>query len=271
MIVSGVIEIGGIPIALTFNNAAFFKYFHQRYDNFFAAKLPRYNIFVEELPQIENKSDKLETSIEKNIIKFYTNFYKGYYDLARSTIKARVFLHPITFDNFLRTIMGMIALLEDSILIHGLGFIENQMSFIVTGSWLDVRQQLADLIDKKSLLSDSLVLVKNSGEKFIAYSTPFNSDLKNKTYNINAPVLALLFSTSSDTTAIRDITKKEAAMKTLNLGFHVPCKKRATNEYMKLIELFINTIITKEITLDIKNLDLKSLTSSFSYKGAEEG
>ncbi len=263
MIVSGVIDIGGIPVALTFSNAAFFKYFHQRYDNFFAAKLPRYNIFVEELPQIDNKSDKIETSIEKNLVKFYTNFYKGYFDLARSTVKARVFLHPITFDNFLRTIMGMIVLLEDSLLIHGLGFIEEEKSFIVTGSWLDVRQKLADIIDKKLLLSDSLVMVKKSQEQFIAYSTPFNSDMKNKTYNIHAPLTALMFSKSSDTTEIRDISRKEASMKTMGLGFHIPCKKRSTSDYMNLVEQMIKEIIPKEVNLDIKNLDLKALASSF--------
>lgn len=263
MVVSGVIEIGSIPIAITFNNPAFFRYFHQRYGNFFAAKLPKYNIFVEELPQIGNRSDKLLTHIEKNIVKFYTNFYLGSFDIARSIIKASVFLHPISFDNFLRTLLGMISINEKSVLIHGMGFVNSDYSFIVTGGWLDVRQQLSELIDRKMLLTDSLLLIKRKHEDFIAYSTPFNSDLKNNTLNISAPVKAILFSAKSDTTIIKDISKKEAIKKAYKLGFHVPCKRNSTSDYMNLIELLINSVETKSITLDIKNLDINSLLSIF--------
>lgn len=261
-VISGLIEIGDIPVSITFANLNLYKFFSNRYRNFIAAKLPKYHIFIEELTKIDNKSDKLLTKCSGDKIQFFTNFYYGLFDITKNTIKVKVFFHPITFDNFIRTVFGMISIQENCLMLHGMAYVYDDKAFFISGEWLDIRQPISRKIQKKDLLSDSMILVKYDHDGFNAYSTPFNSDMTNITFNRHAPLKHMAFSTlSSDRTHGKAITKKQALMRTLSLGYFIPCHKESSEKYLLLAEKLIYSVKSNEMSINVNKFHFHGISS----------
>jgi len=208
------IEIGGIPIALRTEDAAFRDLLINRYAGFvsdspefeseLAVELSEPRTALGSDDDVEVKKQGADWLIQRGDFRARWNSVSGQGKVRQSP-------NPYAIDSVLRILHTLILARQSGFLFHAASAIRNGRAFLfagVSGAGKTTISRLAP--PDVCLLSDEISYVRRCGEYYRAYGTPFAGELARSGENQTAPLTTFFFLEKGPENRIEGVAKTEA-------------------------------------------------------------
>lgn len=208
------IDIGGTPILLRSDDAAFRALLESRYAGFVDhSARAGFEFDVEIIPPGRQLSETDDVTVRAQ---------NGRWLLERGDFRVQLdpearqgtilqALSPYTIDSALRILHTLIQAEEGGFLLHGASAIRNGKAFLFSGVSEAGKTTISRLAPPDAtLLTDEISYVRRDGEGFRAYGTPFAGELARLGANANAQIDRLFFLAKGPENRIEPIEKADA-------------------------------------------------------------
>jgi len=213
------VEIGGMPILLRTDDAAFRDLLEGRYAGFVrrSAK-PTFEFDVDLVPcsaEMESDDD-VRVHQEGGVWHLRRGDFRAQWNPAAGRGNIRQSANPYSIDSVLRIVHSLILANEGGFLLHAASAIRNGRAFLfsgVSGAGKTTISRLAP--PDTTLLSDEVSYVRRVGDSYWACGTPFAGELARPGENCSAPIETLFFLEKHAENRIADIRPQEAVRRLL--------------------------------------------------------
>ena len=208
------VEIGGTPILLRTQNAAFRELLERRYRAFLREPdTEGFALDVELLPEEGPVTDHEELLVRREGERWQLvrGDFRADWDeqLGRGTVVQT--LSPFAIDSVLRILHSLIQAPRGGFLLHGASVIRNRRSFLFSGVSGAGKTTISSLAPPDvTLLTDEISYVRQEGGKFVAWGTPFAGELARPGENETAPIAQLFFLAQGPENRIDPIPTRDA-------------------------------------------------------------
>jgi hypothetical protein len=189
-----VIEIGGMPVRVHTSDPDFLTLLEKRYAGFLS----------------ETESAEIEFDIELGDTRFANpeadvrvTQHNGFWTLRRGDFHAewepaarrgsiRQTANPYSIDAVLRIVHSLVLARQGGFLMHSASAIRNGKAFLFAGVSGAGKTTISRLAPRDAtLLTDEISYVRECGDAYIAFGTPFTGELAKLGENVSAPIAAL--------------------------------------------------------------------------------
>ena len=193
---SVVVEIGGIPIRLVTDDAAFLQLVQDRYHGFLSSDQHAVvDLSVDLVPRgIISNQEEIRVVREQARWLAERADFRFIWDPQRRTASVRQFANPYSLDGVLRIMHTLFLARRGGFLLHAASAVRNQRAFLFFGPSGAGKTTIARLAPSDTtLLTDEISYVRNEQSEYFAHGTPFTGELARPGENISAPVAGLYY------------------------------------------------------------------------------
>lgn len=206
-----VVEIGGIPIALRFNDPQFPEIIEQRYGGFISSSAPELELNLDlTSPGVGSDEDvRVQRDGEGWILQ--RGDFHARWDPVTGRGHVRQDRSPYALDSVLRILHSLVLAARGGFLLHAASAVCDGRAFLfsgVSGAGKTTITRLAP--PDATLLTDEISYVRRGDAGYVAYGTPFSGELAKPGENCVAPVTALFFLEKGPENRIDEIPSSEA-------------------------------------------------------------
>jgi hypothetical protein len=208
------IEIGGMPILLRTQDAAFRRMLQDRYNGFVKSSArPEFEFDVD----LVEGSDELHADEDVQVRKQGTQWllqrgdFRAQWDARAGYGKIRQTRNPYAIDSVLRIVHTLILCRRGGFLVHAASAIREGRAFLfagISGAGKTTISRLAP--PDATLLTDEVSYVRREGDGYLACGTPFAGELAKIGENKSAPLHTLFFLEKGPENRIEGIEPGEA-------------------------------------------------------------
>jgi hypothetical protein len=190
-----VVEVGGLPILLRSDNAAFREMLEQRYSGFVSASsAPEFELQIElrDSPMPSNPDAEAEVRRENGKWVIQRGDFLAMCETKSATGRVVQSANPYAIDSVLRIVHTLIMAPRGGFLLHAASAIRNGRAFLfagVSGAGKTTISRLAP--PDVTLLTDEISFIRQDGEGYRACGTPFAGELAKLGENVSAPLSAV--------------------------------------------------------------------------------
>jgi hypothetical protein len=195
------IEIGGAPILLFSDNAAFHAMVEDRYPGFkrpadyLDFDVPPLRFEVEVLSDGEMCADEdVRVWKERDFWCVRRGDFHAEVNLLSGTGHIRQELNPFALNSILRIVHTLHLAPRHGFLLHAASAIRNGMAFVLSGVSGAGKTTMSRCAPNDAvLLTDEISYIRRDGDGYCACGTPFAGDLGTPGENVSAPISKLFF------------------------------------------------------------------------------
>lgn len=207
------VEIGGMPILLHMQDAAFRQQLAQRYSGFVGSLLrPRFEFDVElTAPSPNHPDEEVQVRMQDGVWRLRRGDFRAHWDPRAGCGRIRQSANPYSIDSVLRIVHTLILAREGGFLLHSAGAVRNQRAFLFSGVSGAGKTTISRLAPPDvTLLTDEVSYIRRDGDEYLACGTPFAGELARVGENCSAPIGSLFFLHQGPANKIEPIAKPEA-------------------------------------------------------------
>jgi hypothetical protein len=208
------VEIGGMPILLRTDDAAFRALLEKRYEGFVReAGEPAFALDVNVIrpERALSTQEELRVWSENGLWRLERGDFRAEWDPRRGRGKILQSLSPYAIDSVLRIVHTLIQAPEGGFLLHGASAIRNGRAFLFSGVSGAGKTTISRLAPPDSiLLTDEISYIRRGDDGYFACGTPFAGELARLGANQAAPIECLFFLAKGQTNRIDPIDSAEA-------------------------------------------------------------
>lgn len=191
------VEIGGKPILLRTQDAAFRDLLKKRYAGFVrpsGRSAFTFDVDVIRPERLVSEAEELEVWQSEGIWHLERGDFRAHWDPRVGRGRILQALSPYAIDSVLRIVHTLIQAPEGGFLLHGASAIRNGRAFLFSGISGAGKTTISRLAPPDStLLTDEISYVGKDGEGYRACGTPFAGELAQLGENAAAPIDRLFF------------------------------------------------------------------------------
>jgi hypothetical protein len=191
------VEIGGKPILLRTQDAAFRDLLKKRYAGFVRPSGRTgftFDVDVIRPERLVSETEELEVWQAEGIWHLERGDFRAHWDPRVGRGRILQALSPYAIDSVLRIVHTLIQAPEGGFLLHGASAIRNGRAFLFSGISGAGKTTISRLAPPDStLLTDEISYVRRDGEGYRACGTPFAGELARLGENAAAPIARLFF------------------------------------------------------------------------------
>jgi hypothetical protein len=191
------VEIGGKPILLRTQDAAFRDLLKKRYAGFVrpsGCSAFTFDVDVIRPERLVSETEELEVWQADGIWHLERGDFQAHWDPRVGRGRILQALSPYAIDSVLRIVHTLIQAPEGGFLLHGASAIRNRRAFLFSGISGAGKTTISRLAPPDStLLTDEISYVRKDGEGYRACGTPFAGELARLGENAAAPIDRLFF------------------------------------------------------------------------------
>jgi hypothetical protein len=191
------VEIGGRPILLRTQDAAFRDLLKKRYAGFVrpsGRSAFTFDVDVIRPERLVSEAEELEVWQDEGIWHLERGDFRAHWDPRVGRGRILRALSPYAIDSVLRIVHTLIQAPEGGFLLHGASAIRNGRAFLFSGISGAGKTTISRLAPPDStLLTDEISYVRRDGEGYRACGTPFAGELARLGENAAAPIARLFF------------------------------------------------------------------------------
>jgi hypothetical protein len=209
------VEIGGMPIRLCTDDAAFRAVLEQRYAGF-VRPAARDAAFAFDIDVIRperrlSSAEELRVWSEDGAWRLERGDFRAQWDPRLGRGKILQSLSPYAIDSILRIVHTIIQAPEGGFLLHGASAIRNGRAFLFSGISGAGKTTISCLAPADSvLLTDEISYIRRQSDAYFAYGTPFAGELARLGANQAAPIERLYFLAKGPENRIDPIEMRDA-------------------------------------------------------------
>jgi len=188
---SVIVEIGGLPIALHCDNAAFIRLLTERYAGYVAdSEQAAFDFDIELAPQGTVSGDE-DLTVNWNSGRWLMERGDFHAEFSPATARGRIkqTINPFSLDSVLRIVHTLLLARKGGFLVHASSAIRNGRAFLFSGVSGAGKTTMARLAPPDTaLLSDEISYVIPQDGGYCAVGTPFFGELARVGENLRAPI-----------------------------------------------------------------------------------
>ena len=208
------VQIGGMPILLRTQDAAFRALVEDRYAGFLLpAGETSYVIDVEVIRPERDVSDQEELRVwnDNGLWRLERGDFRAEWDAAQGRGKILQSLSPYAIDSVLRIVHSLVQARQGGFLLHGASAIRSQQAFLFSGVSGAGKTTISRLAPADSiLLTDEISYIRRERDAYWAFGTPFAGELARLGANTSAPIKRLYFLAKGPENRIEPIETAQA-------------------------------------------------------------
>jgi len=208
------VEIGGKPILLRTQDAAFRDLLKKRYAGFVHPSGRNgftFDVDVIRPERLVSEAEELEVWQDDGIWHLARGDFRAHWDPRVGRGRILQALSPYAIDSVLRIVHTLIQAPEGGFLLHGASAIRNGRAFLFSGISGAGKTTISRLAPPDStLLTDEISYVRRDGEGYGACGTPFAGELARLGENEAAPIERLFFLAKGSENRIAPIKTPDA-------------------------------------------------------------
>jgi hypothetical protein len=208
------VEIGGKPILLRTQDAAFGDLLKKRYAGFVRSSgrsAFTFDVDVIRPERLVSEAEELEVWQADGIWHLERGDFRAHWDPRVGRGRILQALSPYAIDSVLRIVHTLIQAPEGGFLLHGASAIRNRRAFLFSGISGAGKTTISRLAPPDStLLTDEISYVRKDGEGYRACGTPFAGELARLGENAAAPIDRLFFLAKGPENRIEPIETPDA-------------------------------------------------------------
>ncbi len=208
------VEIGGMPILLRTEDAAFRALLEKRYEGF--VREPGEPAFALDVDVVRperalSTQEELRVWNENGLWRLERGDFRAEWNPRLGRGKILQSLSPYAIDSVLRIVHTLIQAPEGGFLLHGASAIRNGRAFLFSGVSGAGKTTISRLAPPDSiLLTDEISYIRRADDRYFACGTPFAGELARLGANQAAPVERLFFLAKGPANRIDPIDTAEA-------------------------------------------------------------
>lgn len=208
------VDIGGMPILLRTQDAAFRALLEKRYAGFVrpaAEPVFAFEVDVIRPERAVSTEEELRVWSEDGLWRLERGDFRAQWDPRVGRGKILQSVSPYAIDSVLRIVHTLIQAPEGGFLLHGASAIRNGRAFLFSGISGAGKTTISRLAPTDSvLLTDEISYVRRQGERYCACGTPFAGELARLGENAVAPIARLYFLAKGPENRIEPIETADA-------------------------------------------------------------
>jgi hypothetical protein len=208
------VDIGGMPILLRTQDAAFRALLASRYAGFVgSSSSPRFEFDVDLVaPSAEMESEEdVQVKMEDGQWRLQRGDFRAQWDPRAGYGRIRQSANPYSIDSVLRIVHTLILAREGGFLVHAASAVRNGRAFLFSGVSGAGKTTISRLTPPDAvLLTDEISYVRRDGEEYRACGTPFAGELARVGENRSAPIASLFFLDKGPQNRIESVDPPEA-------------------------------------------------------------
>lgn len=207
------ITIGGLPIRICVDDAAFLDVLQGRYAGFVTS--PREAKFEFEInlapPGVISEDDDVRVRLDSGRWYLDRGDFHAEWDASSKRGRIRQTANPYSIDAVLRIVHSILLAQEGGFLLHAASAVRNGRAFLFTGVSGAGKTTISSLAPKDAvLLTDEISYVRKQPDGYSAFGTPFTGELAKLGENIQAPIAALYLLAKGPQNRIEPVSSSEA-------------------------------------------------------------
>ena len=207
------IDIGGMPILVRSQDAAFCDLVAQRYAGFVSSSRPQFQFEVQIVaPTAEMESDAdVDVRMRDGSWRLRRGDFQAEWDprAGRGTIRQSA--NPYSIDSVLRIVHTLLLAKSGGFLLHAASAIRNEQAFLFSGESGAGKTTISRLAPEDAvLLTDEISYVRRDGQNYEACGTPFAGELAKSGENVAARIAALFFLEKGSENRVEPVESGEA-------------------------------------------------------------
>jgi hypothetical protein len=208
-----VIAIGGLPIRIRVDDAAFLRMLQERYVGFVVCHgLARFEFEIELAPPgLISEEQDVCVRLDSGPWYLDRSDFHVEWDSSSANGRIRQTATPYSIDAVLRIVHTLLLAKEGGFLLHAASAVRNGRAFLFAGVSGAGKTTIASLAPKDAvLLTDEISYVRKEADGYSACGTPFTGELAKLGENIQAPIAALYLLAKGPRNQIEPLGNAEA-------------------------------------------------------------
>jgi hypothetical protein len=188
-----VVEIGGTPIRLCSDNASFLDLVRRRYTGFLSSDLHApVDLTVDLATRTNSLPEDIRVRRDSDLWSAERADFRLEWNSKSKAGRLQLGLNPYSLDAALRILHTLLLAEQGGFLLHAASAVRNGRAFLFFGPSGSGKTTVARVAPRDAtLLTDEISYLRQEGEKYLAYGTPFAGELAKSGENISAPITAL--------------------------------------------------------------------------------
>ncbi len=212
------VAIGGLPIGISSADPEFIAMLERRYAGFLgAADDAAIRLEVDLVaPARIGDDEELEVGRDGRRWTMSRGDFRADWDPISKQGRVRQAAYPYAIDSVLRIVHSLVLAERGGFLLHAASAIRGGRAFIFSGVSGAGKTTISRLAPSDvTLLTDEISYVREAGQGYRAFGTPFAGELGRPGENLAAPVAALYFLAKGSSDAARPLAASSAARRLL--------------------------------------------------------
>ena len=208
-----VIEIGGLPIRICVDDAAFLRVLQERYAGFVTSPgQARFEFEIDLAPPgLISEDEDVHVRRDSGRWTLDRGDFHAEWDAASARGRIRQTANPYSIDAVLRIVHTLLLAKEGGFLLHAASAVRNGRAFLFAGVSGAGKTTISSLAPKDAvLLTDEISYVRKQEGGYSAFGTPFTGELAKLGENIHAPVAALYLLAKGPKNRVEPVRNSEA-------------------------------------------------------------
>jgi hypothetical protein len=208
------VEIGGIPIALSTDDAGFLDLLRHRYEGFMSSSAPEFEMEFDLTQYGAASDDDVRVSREGADWILQRGDFHARWNTSTGKGKVSQNANPYSLDSVMRILHSLILAQRGGFLLHAASAVCNGRAYLfsgVSGAGKTTMTRLAP--SGVTLLTDEISYIRPSANGYAAFGTPFAGELARPGENCNASISAVFFLEQGPANRIDDLPSSEAVQR----------------------------------------------------------
>lgn len=214
-----IIQIGGMPIRINTDNPDFLGMLRERYSGYVTASdEPEIEFDIDLNPgRFPDPDADVRVKQESGRWTLERGDFRAEWEPAKRRGRIRQSANPYSIDAVLRIVHSLILARQGGFLVHSASAIRNGKAFLFAGVSEAGKTTISRLAPTDvTLLTDEISYVRNVGDGYMAYGTPFTGELAKVGENVSAPISTLYLLAKGKENRIDPVPPAEAARSLLS-------------------------------------------------------
>jgi hypothetical protein len=205
------VEIGGIPIALSTDDAGFLDLLRHRYEGFLSSSAPEFEMTFDLTRNGVASDDDVRVSREGEDWVLQRGDFHARWNSSTGKGKVGQNANPYSLDSVMRILHSLILARRGGFLLHAASGICDGRAYLFSGVSGAGKTTITRLAPPHvTLLTDEISYIRPSANGYAAFGTPFAGELARPGENCTASISALFFLEQGPENRIDELSTAEA-------------------------------------------------------------